>query len=828
MIYAASLISTSVSESLKNDQNSSYLAFDAIDKFRISIQTKISQLNDFIQQKKNEIADGEACMASKTKQFSDKSASLLNKTSTGNPSNNQAPDNSDCKKTLGSDPVGRKPSGKCPGIEKNCYWEEYTKIMQLVSFMPVVDVENLENRLFRYYPIGLQIPSPVGPLPTLASGIPDPMISVPMPIIWQHIISVSTPIGIFVTWVALTGVIPCPYLMYIDENMEACFLATLKGPISIPANSLTVTPVENKTLLETLPISQIFKVDLSSFPFNMISGNSSLKFNKDPDSGPAFMDKIKEKIHSAANGVPTLNWSLASSIGGLGPQGPQSSYSKTVERLNKALRQFPPDVNLVKNAMDQVGNAIDSWVDNMHISPIMIPKDPKKLTIPIVGPMEFIDEMHELIDQGISLSELGSAIKILSLRTELKKLIDRSITTPDILQQFNKIDIEILQLENSINQNFQGISSDIDSAVQKRVQKVKDILKIPVQSVADEISPELLNFVSSLSIPIPLPLPCYTAVSAEIVPPYILTVIEAIKALPTMIDDIPNDAFINVLQLDLTSPLPSVEDMIWFIVEAFLQFTPDLKFPDVQSCNLVVENAKTAIMNIIKTKIRMPHIAGIQIVVTEEMIKNLIKPAIKDGFSIIVNLVMQEIEKAVKTKDLEQIVAVALIIKALFGTDLEDISGNEIKALIMSLLDSMDSALSSIEELIIPFQALASDFKSIKETLFPDIVKLFSSNGIYFEISTEKMIEFASPLIDAIEQSPIPYPVILLGCASTPVRQVLTKLHPFEAKEMLPSWEKMSTKNLPFMIWLDSLVATAQKQGGFGSNYIAPYWLPDL
>ena len=146
----------------------------------------------------------------------------------------------------------------------------------------------------------------------------------------------------------------------------------------------------------------------------------------------------------------------------------------------------------------------------------------------------------------------------------------------------------------------------------------------------------------------------------------------------------------------------------------------------------------------------------------------------------------------------------------------------------MSLLDSMDSALSSIEELIIPFQALASDFKSIKETLFPDIVKLFSSNGIYFEISTEKMIEFASPLIDAIEQSPIPYPVILLGCASTPVRQVLTKLHPFEAKEMLPSWEKMSTKNLPFMIWLDSLVATAQKQGGFGSNYIAPYWLPDL
>jgi len=43
----------------------------------------------------------------------------------------------------------------------------------------------------------------------------------------------------------------------------------------------------------------------------------------------------------------------------------------------------------------------------------------------------------------------------------------------------------------------------------------------------------------------------------------------------------------------------------------------------------------------------------------------------------------------------------------------------------------------------------------------------------------------------------------------------------------LPSWEKMSTKNLSFVIWLDQFVATAQKQSGICSDYVLPYWLPD-
>ena len=97
----------------------------------------------------------------------------------------------------------------------------------------------------------------------------------------------------------------------------------------------------------------------------------------------------------------------------------------------------------------------------------------------------------------------------------------------------------------------------------------------------------------------------------------------------------------------------------------------------------------------------------------------------------------------------------------------------------------------------------------------------------FFEINTAAMLAAASPLLKALENVPLPFPVVLLGCTLAPTRLILTKLHPFSAKESLPSWEKMSLKNVPFVIWLDGLIATAQRNGGLFSDYVVPYYLPD-
>jgi hypothetical protein len=73
-----------------------------------------------------------------------------------------------------------------------------------------------------------------------------------------------------------------------------------------------------------------------------------------------------------------------------------------------------------------------------------------------------------------------------------------------------------------------------------------------------------------------------------------------------------------------------------------------------------------------------------------------------------------------------------------------------------------------------------------------------------------------------------PFPVVLLGCATgVPGWTIFTKMNPFAAIEKLPGYERLSLKNVPFVIFLDMIAATAQRYGGAGSNYVTPYFVPD-
>ena len=141
--YAASYIAqqsgvvNGTSLSIPNYSNLYDLCYESLNSFQNSIIDKLTALDTFIQSKNQCIADNEQTLTNICQKL----------TSANNPS----PENN-CQELLGSDPFGLKPSSDCPGVPKNCYWEEYTKIMQLVSFMPIPDIEFLTKRLFRYYP----------------------------------------------------------------------------------------------------------------------------------------------------------------------------------------------------------------------------------------------------------------------------------------------------------------------------------------------------------------------------------------------------------------------------------------------------------------------------------------------------------------------------------------------------------------------------------------------------------------------------------------------------------------------------------------------------
>ena len=791
------------------------MIFDSISQYQIALDKKISDLDAFIELKKKCIAEQEAKIIARSQDYGKKM---------GTP-NAPVPEKDDCYAKLGSDPNGTGRPTECPGITKNCYWAEYTNLIQNVSLMPIPDdvaTAQLTKRFFRYYSVAIQIPVPSPApvvLPTLASGIPDPMISIPMPLIWKHIITISSPIGLFVIWISVCGPIPGPFIMYVDEKTDPCFLVTPKGPISIPAHSLKVPPTDDIALVDFLsPFKDLFKVPLPLF--NKLIGTSKIT-STDPDSPSVFIDKIKEKIKVASDALTTSDpWTMNGET--------PSQVKELKDKINKSFRNFPPDIEAIKEGIGKLESSLDDAIDKIKISPIKFPKNPKKTITPVIGPAEFLDDINKMIDAGAKLTDIGLGVPTISLRKKVKVLLDRELSTPSIKESFLKINQDIADLESNLR-----ISADIettDSKLEKlklRADKLKETIKAPLQEVADKISPEMLGFISMITVPIPLPFPCFDNIIVEPIPPYILTLVAAVKELPSIIDSLPNDQLIALFSkfIDLSVPLPRVEDCIYFVIQSLLVAVPDLKFPDPACATVLKQTMIASVQNFFKLKIRIPHPGMSQITIPPSLIKNALKTAVKGAFGIITQMIISEMEDALKNSDFVKILAIASIIKGIFGSDLASISGEDVKSFLLSSLNEVDKTLDSVKTMIPSVPNL--DFKSIKETLFPTIPPKFLKEGPFIEVGTKELLNLVLPLLDSLDKSGLPFPAILAGASQLPSRSILSKLHPFSAKEILPTWEKLSTKNVPFVIWLDQFVATAQKQSGIGSDYVLPYWLPD-
>jgi hypothetical protein len=376
---------------------------------------------------------------------------------------------------------------------------------------------------------------------------------------------------------------------------------------------------------------------------------------------------------------------------------------------------------VIQEALTSVDVAIDDAIDSIQISDIKFPKDAKKLVTPIIGPEEFLETFNKIVDTGLNPDILGLSVKTINLRTELKKLFDRELSSPDVIGKFSDINQSINELEQKMD--LEGFTDT--EKLEARIEKIKESLKIPLENVTDKITPEILGFVVAATIPIPLPFPCYQKNEIELLPPYIPVLIAAIKELPAIIETIPDAELAAILSgdLDLSFPLPSVEDFIFFAFQSFSNFVPDLSFPAVESATILKQTILSSIQDFFKFKIRMPRPGVPQIVISGEIIKEAIKTGVKAALAVVVNLILQELLKAIEEDDLVLVLAVAAIIKGIFGVDLPSITGNDIKAFILSSLDSIDDALDVIKQILNTVSAVPTDFKSIKDSLFPTFLQ---------------------------------------------------------------------------------------------------------
>ena len=752
-----------------------------------------------------------------------------------------------CKKKKGSDPFGMKQSsGDCPGATKNCYWKEYTKLLQAVSLMPIPDTQFLYRRLFRYYPVPLQIPVPI-PIPTLALGIPDPLISIPLPFLWIHLISIQTPLGLFVIWLGMAGgFIPNPYVMLIDEKDQASFIFTAKGITPIPARQLLITPLEGKSLLDLFPAFEtVLKLDLSKF--GKIAAGSTRGTSTNPDDPKNVINEIKDKIKKSIDGldIPDPFWSK------------ENERAKPIKaRIKQAMEFTLPEADIptaIKEAMDGVLDLANKAIDKMDIPPYKIPKNSKSMMTELPSFLEIkatVDKLSAAAKNGPAdlvkkiYGDIGKSLSVFDVNKEIDKFIRNEMEKPAVKMKLIEANqkIDALEAKLSVSISFDDPESQAAiaakaAAIKERTKAIKDVILIPVQGLADSITPEMIGFLGYLDSLPPLPFPCYTIIALPAVPPQVAAAIALIKSLPSIIKGIPDNIIANLLLgiMDLSKTLPSAEELFFMAIGPLLTKVPRLVIPTGFKQNLMKLIIKAVKDFILQFKIRLPK-PGLptQLIIPSAIIKTIMKEAVKIAFGILIGVIIQYVNDILKKLGPERVAAILAllaVVKLIFGTDLHKIKGADIKAFLNTVIKSaVYPALDSLNPIIATASAVKAGFKSIMEMFtLPDINVLLKKEGPFFELDTKGIKKFVDPLlyqVVPVVAAALPFPVVLLIASTTPGRLVLTKIDPRKAIEKLPSWEGLSLKNIPLLLFLDQLAATAQRTAILNSDYLIPYFIP--
>ena len=178
-----------------------------------------------------------------------------------------------------------------------------------------------------------------------------------------------------------------------------------------------------------------------------------------------------------------------------------------------------------------------------------------------------------------------------------------------------------------------------------------------------------------------------------------------------------------------------------------------------------------------------------------------------------------------------------------FNNDLMTINSKDIKAMIKSFvetnIDSLEDKLKTPYKLVeIAKSAKGIDlnvlekgvfnvppFGKVSEALFitKGLIKMNLPNSLgYSTVDLEVLkpaLALIKPMITPIVSSPVAY-ILVAAAGVTNNLDMIRKLHPVLNEDDIPPWERLTLKNILFLVFLDEYVSTAADQVGFFRSYI--------
>lgn len=666
---------------------------------------------------------------------------------------------------------------EAPTFEKHCYWLQFAKLATIYGLLPFPDLfpKNPAGLGLRYWPVGLKIPTPVK------------IINIPLPVIWIPIITISLPaIGTFVFFIGLCGIMPSPFLMYINQAGIKKFIVTLRGQ----SESLGYDPsVDQPKFRFNVPLS-MWKANLDLD--NPVEADDMDKFVK----GQSFdewktstINKMIDSINSWGSPDMTKFKEKKNNI----KYNPKEKVELTEsEKYQEQLNRYS---NYVSELVDAAVDDLATYVGKLEF--------PKIKLIDDNGKMDNMQSSDQLIDftkryESYSMKEIPT--QEFTLKEKLNKALNTTKFTPE-LQAYRFP--ETIDLENETHFN-----------------QVLDYMKVWTELSLRAIGANELFF-SLLDIPqfqITSPLECKTIfelpqfnnISTQVLETFIKLVWAAIDAIDivTAIDIIGVAKFgaiylansvVNILNALIPDFALPTSDFVATIKSAMLptlkasllNFVPEVKFnfPSRSSQIEIDTNiVRDGLVQLIKTMQASQDFFPFQIPTSPnpknmgEYVKNLLDVNDIDFKMVVINIVKSQATRLLN--------------------------------MVKPIYDGVNGAMS-----LYNFKQSILDYIYLPQAMVKMAMKTLRQKGIEnaIEIPSPLLLKLALELMKVIEY--IPYPIVG-AMAATGLTDLVRQLHPIMPSDDLPPWERLTLKNLLFVLFLDDFCHNGKMYGGFKENFL--------
>lgn len=325
--------------------------------------------------------------------------------------------------TGGNDPFGSTSlvsmDPNKPNPTKWCYWVKFAKFATAVNVLPLPGPGG-----FRYWPIGLVVPSPAGP------------VRIPLPIVWIPLAVIPLQVGIFVIFIGQCGVCPSPVVFYSGPNGEKKFIISLRPgqEFGASANDQIIKTITKGGIAVNKKISDMLK-----------SVNVPVFKGDDPDGKASLLDDVKDKILKKVQKLPSLP--DVSSLNGIGT-------GATVTEKRKRFRKVVLD-----------------YIDGVDIPSMKFPKNANTVNPKPPPVSEIVDQLRKSFKMALPQIAIPATEKI-NLKTKLIGEVGKLQLTGDDVTIESPPSPGVQQTPEEKNKYLKSVRASMRKAMTKAKGKI--------------------------------------------------------------------------------------------------------------------------------------------------------------------------------------------------------------------------------------------------------------------------------------------------------------------------------------------------------------------